>query len=193
MLLLPATGGARGPGRGGREEPTMKPTRAGIGTVIAERTLHWRDSPERKVVVSLGKPRRTRGTPDWECPFRIHGVGIRGIKYGRGVDAFQAVTTSLQGIRYFLDRSGIRLAWTGIFDDQTGFQQIMPLLPEADVGRRLERLVEREMKRRLDELRRRHERGLRRTQGGHPRSPRVASRAARGVRGGEQVGKKSLR
>ena len=116
-----------------RRSRPMSRTRTQIGAVIAERSLQRRDSPRRTVVVSLGKPRRTKGTQDWECPFQIRGSGMRRVEYGRGIDAFQALTMALEGIRYFLDRSRMPLAWTGVRDD-TGFQRLIPLLPEPGVS-----------------------------------------------------------
>jgi hypothetical protein len=79
-----------------------------LGVVIAVRQLR-REGPQPKVVtVKLGKPRRSREI-DWECPFLISGLGIRGIQYGRGVDAVQALSMALEGIRVLLGRSGARL------------------------------------------------------------------------------------
>ena len=158
----------------------MSRTPVQIGAVIAERRLHRRDSPRRTVVVSLGKPRRTKATQDWECPFQIRGSGMRRVEYGRGIDAFQALTMALEGIRYFLDRSRMPLAWTGVIGD-TGFQRVIPLLPEPGGTRRMERLVDREMRLRLKELKRRHARRRRRVEvsrsgrrpNRHQRSPRL--------------------
>jgi hypothetical protein len=133
-------------------------TRTGrqIGVVIAERTLERRDSPHRTVVVSLGKPRRTKGAKDWECPFRIRGSGMRRVEYGRGIDAFQALTMALEGIRYHFDRSGMRLGWQGVFEDQTGFQRVIPL-SEPGVTRQMERVVDRELRRGLQRLKQQRE------------------------------------
>lgn len=135
----------------------MRQTSRGLGVVIAERRLHRRDSPRRVVVVSLGRPRRTKGSQDWECPFETRGggVGSRRVECAYGVDAFQALTNALEGIRYFLDQSGVALGWTGVLDDDTGFQRLIPLLPERGGTRRLERLVDREAKLRVQRLKRR--------------------------------------
>lgn len=157
----------------------MSRTDRQIGVLIAERTLERRDSPHSTLVVSLGKPRRTKGTNDWECPFRIRGSGMRRVEYGRGVDAFQALTMALEGIRYYLDRSGMLLGWQGVFEDQTGFQRVIPL-SEPAVTRRMERVVDREFLLGLKRLKQQHELKRRRgkvnasdrTAGGHSRSPR---------------------
>ena len=97
-----------------------------------------------------------KGSQDWECPFRIRGLGAPRIEYAYGVDAFQALTMALQGIRYFLDGSRVPLSWTGVLEDSTGFQRLIPLLPEPGGTRRLERLVDRELRLRLERLKRRH-------------------------------------
>lgn len=131
-----------------------------FGEVIAQRRLNPVDAPRRPVVVSLGKPREAKGADHWECPFRISGSGIRQVEYGRGVDAFQALTMALEGIRYFLDRLDTPLVWGDVFDDHSGFQRIIPLLPEpggiARGIRRMERVVDEETRRWAMEAKRRH-------------------------------------
>ncbi len=78
------------------------------------------------------------------------------VEYGRGIDAFQALTTALEGIRYFLDRSSTPVVWAGVLDDQTGFQRLIPLLPKRGDTKRMERVVDQEAIRQLKELQRRH-------------------------------------
>jgi hypothetical protein len=138
-----------------------------FGEVIARRRLNPVGAPGRSVVVSLGKPREARGADHWECPFRISGSGIRRREYGRGVDAFQALTMALEGIRYFLDRLDTPLVWGDVFDDHSGFQRIIPLLPEpggiARGMRRMERVVDREVRRWALEAKRRRFRSKRRS------------------------------
>jgi hypothetical protein len=134
-----------------------------IGLVIAERRLHVRGAPRRHVIVSLGQPRLTKASEDWECPFRIAGAGARVAEYGRGVDAFQALTMALEGIRYYLDRIDTPLAWSGVFDDQPGFQRTIPLLPDAAGTRQMERLIDREARRQLTVLKRRRKTQTQRT------------------------------
>lgn len=122
-----------------------------FGEVIARRRLNPVDAPGRTVVVSLGRPREATAADHWECPFRISGSGIRRLEYGRGMDAFQALTMALEGIRYHLDRLDTPLVWGDVFDDHSGFQRIIPLLPGpggvARGIRRMERVVEKEARR----------------------------------------------
>ena len=69
----------------------------------------------------------------------------------------ESVIAALEGIRFLLGRSRKPLAWTGVLDD-TGFQRVIPLLPEPGGTRRMERLVDREMRCRSKRLKQRHER-----------------------------------
>jgi hypothetical protein len=57
----------------------MKPK---VRDVIGERCLVFRDAPRKKLVVTLGKPRRMKGHQDWECPFRIKGPGVARLEFG---------------------------------------------------------------------------------------------------------------
>jgi hypothetical protein len=132
-----------------------------FGPVIAERRLHPRGAPRRSVVVSLGKPRKTKGFDDeWECPFRISGAGTRRLEYGRGVDAFQALAGALQGIRYFLDRMDTPVGWDRLEDEHSGFYRVIPILVGpggmARNTARVERAVDREVRAWARDLKQRH-------------------------------------
>jgi Domain of unknown function (DUF6968) len=130
-----------------------------VRNVIGERRLVFRDAPRRELVVTLGKPRRMKGHQDWECPFRIKGPGVARLEFGYGVDALQALTTALEGIRFILDEIGKPLAWSGVLPDHTGFQRFIPILG-ATFSARLERLVDREVNRHVRQLERRQKKGL---------------------------------
>src|SRR5262245_36978793 len=106
----------------------MRRTKAGVGTVIGVRHLVFRDEPRKKLVVTMGKPRKV-AAHDWRCPFRITGSGVPRLEFGRGVDALQALTDALEGIRVRLGEIGKPLAWSGVLPDHTGFQRMIPLLP----------------------------------------------------------------
>jgi hypothetical protein len=111
--------------------------------------------------VSLGAPRPGTGGAEWECPFRIHGAGISRIEFGYGVDSMQALTTALDGIHALLDESGLPLGWwTGpgrhdLFSDETGFARQLPRGFGAAFRRRLERLVDGELRQWVQRLKRR--------------------------------------
>src|SRR5215475_13152552 len=114
-----------------------------FGEVIGERRLVERDNGRKSVIVTLGKPRKVSGQNDWECPFRVKGAGINRVEYGYGVDALQALTTALEGIRVILDEIETPLAWSGVLPDHTGFQRMIPIAIGAQMAARLERLVNR--------------------------------------------------
>ena len=65
-----------------------------IGTVIAERTLDL--TPDAKVVVRIGKPRKFRGGGDYFCPFEIRWPDRSRIARAGGVDAVQALDLALK-------------------------------------------------------------------------------------------------
>jgi hypothetical protein len=132
----------------------MKIRHGPFGDVIGRRRLHITGAPRQIVTVSLGKPRPTPGTPDWECPFRIRGAGINRVDYGYGVDGIQAMSTALEGIRYALDNSGKSLSYYGV--DGTFFQKWIPFWGDAALTKRLERMVEREIRREVKRLEQRY-------------------------------------
>jgi len=128
-----------------------------FGVIIGVRRVYRDESPHKVVTVTLGKPRRMIKGPDWECPFRIAGLGVRGVQYGFGVDAIQAVTTALEGIRVTLERSGKRLSWIGGSDD-TGFERLVTTSFGPKFTRRLNSMIDREIARLVRALERRHHR-----------------------------------
>jgi hypothetical protein len=82
-----------------------------LGRVIARRVLEAR-KPEmiRRVTVSIGAPRR-HPKGDWECPYRIEGLGESKVSASGGVDSLQALILAIEGIRVTLERTGDRFVW----------------------------------------------------------------------------------
>lgn len=128
--------------------PTIKKA---FGPTIAERRLVADDPGIGAVIVSLGTPRHN-GSEEWECPFRIKGRGLKIVEFGRGVDAMQALTTALDGIRYFLDQTNLALSWENGIPNHTGFQRSITIALGATFAKRLERLVDREIARHVRTL-----------------------------------------
>jgi hypothetical protein len=128
-----------------------------LGAVIGERQLATGGVRPKRVTVSLGMPRLPRGEQDWECPFRITGAGMRVLECGYGVDAIQAIQTALGGIRYFLEKSGKPFEWFDLPVD-VAFPKSIPSYGDERLTKRLETLIDRELKRNLTRLRRRHQR-----------------------------------
>jgi hypothetical protein len=105
----------------------------------------------------LGQPRQSKSDKnEWECPFRIRGRGSALVEFGYGVDSMQALTTALEGIRVILDERFESFQWEdgGALIAHSGFQRQIPLLGAA-FTRRLERLVDRELTRHVQQLERR--------------------------------------
>ena len=129
---------------------------SGFGPVLGQRKLSTRGTAPRPVTVTLGQPRLPKGERDWECPFRISGAGIRVLEYGYGVDAIQALQTALGGIRNVLDKSGKTFEWSGL-PIEVGFPRSIPSYGDTRLTKKLEMLVDVELKRNLARLRGRHE------------------------------------
>lgn len=127
-----------------------------FGPVVGSRRL-LRDG-SREATIVLGKPRRTKRGSDWECPFRIEGLTMRGIKHGYGVDAIQALTTALEGIRTMLEGCGERLSWIGGYPGDPGFERPVPSGLGMAFAHRLNRMIDREVAQFLRAQERRHKR-----------------------------------
>ena len=82
-----------------------------LGRVIARRELARanRGSP---VLVEIGIPRR-RAETEQACPYRIRGLGRRGIRYAFGIDAVQVLQLVQQAIWYDLRPHGRERSWLG--------------------------------------------------------------------------------
>jgi len=93
---------------------------------------------------------------DWECPFRIEGLRGRRVLYGYGIDAIQALTTALEGIRVTLEQSSKRLSWISGIPGDAGFERPVPRGLGLEFSRRLNRVVDREIARFVTAQERRH-------------------------------------
>jgi|RhiMetdeSRZDD1v2_1073273.scaffolds.fasta_scaffold25257_2 hypothetical protein len=124
-----------------------------LGTPIAVRRLR-KPGSRRAVLVRLGKPRRSGR--DWLAPFQIRGLDSDEIQYGYGVDAVQAVISMLEGVRVTLDGSGERLTWVGGLPAATGFPRYVPDCGSSRLRKRIEQLIDREVRSFVRGLERRH-------------------------------------
>ena len=124
-----------------------------FGEIIGERQLSRIGSPEKVTTIALGKPRRKKDG-DWECPFLITGSKIQ---YGYGVDALQALTTALEGVRVMLEQSGKTFSLLGGEPGYTGFDRPIPSSLGAKFNVRLNRILDREIANFVDGLERAHQ------------------------------------
>ena len=116
----------------------------------------FRDGSRSKVIVDLGKPRRSE-KGDWECPFRIRGFGVQ---YGYGVDAIQALTTALEGIRVTLERSEQKLSWVGGEPGYTGFDRFVTTPFGVRFTKRLNGIIDQEINRFVSVLEKKHQQNV---------------------------------
>ncbi len=112
-----------------------------FGEIIGERQLNRAGARSKDLTVTLGKPRR-RKDGDWECPFRISGLGTQ---YGYGVDGIQALITALDGIRVMLERSAQRFSWLGGEPGYTGFDRFVTASLGEKFNKRLNLIIDREI------------------------------------------------
>lgn len=106
--------------------------------IVAQRHL-TRTGYTEKVVLAVEKPvERAR---DWACAFSISGADVNVQKTAYGVDGLQALTHALELARQTSRAFSPELSWHGIYDN--GLPHYLPMHLGADVGRRLEAVVER--------------------------------------------------
>src|SRR5271156_1806348 len=91
--------------------------RVSMTEVIATRLFWWADEPERRLLVSIGKPQEALGGKgEFYCPIQMTGFGDdQFVQAIFGVDAFQAVERALRFIGHRLTdinaKNGGRLRW----------------------------------------------------------------------------------
>lgn len=130
-----------------------------LGLIVGVRQLREVGSRSKVVTVTLGRPRRA-SSGDWACPYHVSGLGMRGIRYGRGFDAIQALLLAIEGIRSALESSGRRLSWMGGEPGDTGFTRFVPTFFGLEFSKRLESVIDREVNRFARTLETRHGRVL---------------------------------
>lgn len=126
-------------------------------SVVATRRLSRPRAPKRPVTVNLLMPRRTR-TGEWQCPFRITGLRVPKIQnyYGYGEDSMQALSLALQGIRVMLEHSRQRVSWLSGEPGDHGFARMVPEPFGLKFSTWLNRMIDREIARKLRKLELRH-------------------------------------
>ena len=95
------------------------------------------------VTVQLGRPRGRR-TGEFECPYRVRGLGR--VKIGRalGEDTVQALQLAFEAVRLELEPHAAILTWYGELGE-TGFPQFVPYTLGVRFRKRLEAIVNREI------------------------------------------------
>jgi hypothetical protein len=97
------------------------------------------------VTVQLGRPRRRR-TGEFECPYRVRGLGRAKIDRALGEDSVQALQLAFEAVRLELEPHAAILTWYGALGE-TGFPQYVPYTFGGRFRKRLEAMVSREIER----------------------------------------------
>ena len=109
---------------------------------IARRLLN--DSQgQPSLEVRIGIPILTEPPDGWECPYALvePGQDLRP-QFGHGIDAFQALTQALEGIRVMLVRMGRSLTWLNFEPGFTGFTRSVPFTFGLESVREMESLID---------------------------------------------------
>jgi hypothetical protein len=112
-------------------------------TPIAERLL---TTDGRAVTIAIYAPEPDPASPhgDWRCEFRLTGA-LDADAYGHGLDSLQALGNAIQGVRMYLDDSGLSLTWDGLEPGDHGVPRIVPQF----FGRAFAKDIEDEIERRI--------------------------------------------
>ena len=119
-----------------------------VGEIIGKRKLYCNGSKKKFLTVTLGKPRKMEDG-DWECPFHITGLSVQ---KGYGVDAIQALCSSLEEIRVTLNNRKERLSWMTREPGDTGFERLVPSSCGLELTQRINLMIDREIARFVNAL-----------------------------------------
>ena len=116
-----------------------------IQTPIAERVLTVDGDPGRTVIITIYTPTlESQPTTHWRCEFELRGA-VNETEHGSGVDALQALVNAFQGVRKYLDDSGLSLTWAGGEPGDHGVPRIVPQFFGRDFARDIEDEIDRRL------------------------------------------------
>lgn len=108
------------------------------------------------VTVQLGRPRRRR-TGEFECRYRVRGLGRARMGRALGEDSVQALQLAFEAVRLELEPHAAILTWYGAHGE-TGFPQYVPYSLGGRFRKRLEAMITREIDREVRRLEHRSKR-----------------------------------
>jgi len=122
---------------------------------IAARRVFQLAGRRKKVVLTLGVPQPVPGS-DWGCALQITGVKTDWTRprYVFGIDGLQALHLAMQAAGASLEACGAELEFLGQTQDLM-MPEFLPPLPKSR-RKRIEALVERELKKYVAEAAKRH-------------------------------------
>lgn len=108
---------------------------------IATRPLTSDDPAQPQAEVRLGVPEFV-ATYEWRCAYQVDlGPGKDAVRHAYGVDAFQALTLALVGIRVHLETSGFTFTYEGGEPGDHGLPSFIPQFYGLEFAQRMEQLV----------------------------------------------------
>jgi hypothetical protein len=113
-----------------------------LGQVIATRSLRM-SGRRRPILVQLGAPSHS-GPDEWRCPYNI-ALGRSKVRYGYGVDSFQALCSALGAIYRELLKSKRAISAEFASPGITGFSPVIPFFLGSKFFRKIELLMEHEI------------------------------------------------
>ena len=122
---------------------------------IAIRKLKVDKSSKRTVVVQFWAPERV-ASDEWRCPYEVRGGGLRGLKYSYGVDSMQALGLVFQAVRN--DLEALKEATWFDIPLQGCFPSFVPFVGDIEVTRRIEKMIDQELRANLKSLKLKYER-----------------------------------
>lgn len=122
---------------------------------IAARRVFQIAGRGKKVVLTLGVPQPVPSS-DWGCALQITGVKTdwNRPRYVFGIDGLQALHLAMQAAGASLETCGVELEFLGQSEDLM-MPEFLPALPKSR-RRRIEALIERELKKFVAEAKKRH-------------------------------------
>ena len=133
----------------------MASSRAIFKSPIAARHLARTDTGTG-VTVEFGRP-HARRTGEFECPYRVRGLGRIKVGSALGEDSVQALQLAFEAVRLELEPYGAAVSWYGVAGE-TGFPHYVPYAFGTRVRKRLEAVLRREIERELRGLKTRRSR-----------------------------------
>lgn len=117
-----------------------------IPNPTAVRRLAVAGDVDREIVITIGKP-RLDPAGDWRCSYLVEGVPKARRRFAHGIDPLQALQQAIEGARQTISASGILCTWLDGEPGDIGIPRTVPSFAWSGFSQRIERYIERELKR----------------------------------------------
>lgn len=113
-------------------------------TTIAVRVLSNANGERESVRICIDRP--VEGDDgDWICAYHIDGDGLDQGGEASGIDALQALTQAMEGVRIALKDNDRVLTWPGGEPGDIGIPRQVPTYIDRDTSERIEKLIDKEI------------------------------------------------